>query len=163
VTIKPVFTAMSMISKGPMSSAVSTVVTLMASEVSRRSVRVVSGIGKSFHGDVDDLEGPHVLGRVHRGDVDGQRGQPALGPGRLGYREVAVPGLVHRTGERDVEAQLDDLVVRAEHLGRDLHDPRVGGQVGEATNLLRVHLDIPPLVARLLPGHGSAPATGSPR
>jgi len=30
-----------------MSSAVSTVVTLMASEVSRRSVRVVLGIGKS--------------------------------------------------------------------------------------------------------------------
>jgi hypothetical protein len=92
-----------------------------------------------------DLERSHVVGGVDAGHVDRQRGQPALAPGLLRHREVAVPRLVHRAGERDVEADLDDLVVGAEHLGRDVDDPRVGREVGEAADLLGVHLDVPAL------------------
>jgi len=73
---------------------------------------------------------------------------------RLGRRrEVAVPGLVHRTSEGDVEPDLNDLVVRTQDgLGHG-GDPRVADQVDEAAELLRVDLYV---VAAGTPADGPA-------
>jgi hypothetical protein len=48
--------------------------------------------------------------------------------GRFGRAEIAVPGLVQRARERDVEAGFDDLVLGAEHGAADRHHPGVAGQ-----------------------------------
>src|SRR5690349_7156934 len=55
-----------------------------------------------------DLERAHLGSRVDRGDVEGERVEPPAGEGGIRRPEVAVPGLVLRAGERDVEPDLDD-------------------------------------------------------
>jgi hypothetical protein len=55
-----------------------------------------------------------------------------------------VPRLVERTGQRHVEADLDDLVARSQHPLAHPRDPRVGGDLPEAAQPLRVDLDVVP-------------------
>jgi hypothetical protein len=103
-----------------------------------------------------DLERTHLRNRVDAGEVEGERGEsPALVRIRRG-REVAVPGLVDRPREGDVETDLDDLVVRPEHRLRHRRDPGMGDQIDEAAQLLGVDLDV---VALRPATHGS---TGAP-
>jgi hypothetical protein len=59
---------------------------------------------------------------VDRGDVERQRVEPVLAQDLGLGREVAVPRLVHGAGARDVEADLDDPVVRPEDLLADAGD-----------------------------------------
>jgi hypothetical protein len=90
-----------------------------------------------------DLERAHLVDRVDGRDVEGQRGEPALAAGLLRHGEVTVPGLVLSPGERDVEADLHDLVVGAEHRRADAAHPGVVHEVEEPADLLRVDLDVP--------------------
>jgi hypothetical protein len=89
-----------------------------------------------------DLERAHVGRGVDRGQVEGERGQLPLGVGLGRRREVAVPWLVLGAGERDIEAELHDLVVGAQDRLAHAGDPRVADQVDEAAQRLGVHLDV---------------------
>lgn len=53
-----------------------------------------------------------------------------------------MPGLVGGAGEGDVEADLDDFVVGAQHRFADGDEPGMGGDVDEAAHPLRVDLDV---------------------
>ena len=53
-----------------------------------------------------------------------------------------MPGLVGRARERNVEADLDDLVVGTEHRLAHGNEPGMGGDVDEAADALRLDLDI---------------------
>ncbi len=90
-----------------------------------------------------DLEGAHVLGDVHAREVEGEGREPSLLV-RVGRRgKVAMPRLELRSLERDVEPELDDLVVGAEdHLGHR-RDERMRDEVHEAADRLRVDLHVP--------------------
>jgi hypothetical protein len=57
-------------------------------------------------------------------------------------REVSVPRLVLRAGERDVEADLHDLVVGPQHRLADRRHPGVADQVDEPTQLLGMDLHV---------------------
>ena len=62
--------------------------------------------------------------------------------GRLGHGEVAMPGLVGGAGEGNVEADLDDPVVGAEHSLADRDEPGMGDDLDEAADPLGLDLDI---------------------
>ena len=85
-----------------------------------------------------DLEGAHLLGHVHAGQVEGERVEAPPAQGRLGGREVAVPGLQLGPWPRHVEAELDDAVVGAQHRLAHRHHPGVRAELGEAAQPLRV-------------------------
>src|SRR5690349_17180479 len=89
-----------------------------------------------------DLERAHFLDGVHAGEVEGQRVEPPLLASDLGHREVAVPRLVDRARLRDVEAELDDAVVGAEHRLAHRDHPRMGDQVDEPAQLLGVNFHV---------------------
>src|SRR5215204_4859111 len=77
-----------------------------------RELLVVEAVARLPLGAGGNLEGPHLVGRVDRREVEGERGE-AVPLRRLWWAgEVAVPRLHLRTWEGSVEADLDDLVVR---------------------------------------------------
>lgn len=92
-----------------------------------------------------DDERPHVGCGVDQGDVDGERRQSAVAVGLGRGGEVAVPRLVGRPGERHVEAHLDDGELGPEDGAGDAEHPGVGGELGEAAQLLGVDLGVPAL------------------
>ena len=63
----------------------------------------------------------------------------------LGDTEVAVPGLVLRARKWHVEPQLNDQVIRPQHLRAQPADRRMGDQVDEPADLLGVHREVVPL------------------
>ena len=94
-----------------------------------------------------DLERTHVLGGVHRGEVERPASQPALGggsPAGIGKSRchgwLTAPARGCRNRPRRSRS-------RAEHCSADGGDPRVGDQVDEAAQLLGVDLDVPAVAA----------------
>jgi len=70
-----------------------------------------------------------------------------IATGLLRRREVPVPRLVDRAGQRHVEPDLDDLVLRAEHRLAHAGHPRMGDQVEESAQSLGVDLHVVPVRA----------------
>jgi hypothetical protein len=74
-----------------------------------------------------------------------------------------MPGLVHRAVRRNVEAELDDAVLRPEHRFTNRGDPRVRRELGEPADLLRMDFCVlairPPAdgTVRTRPGLGEGP------
>src|SRR4051812_3410394 len=58
-------------------------------------------------------------------------------------REVAVPRLIFCALERDVEADLHDLVTRPEHGFAHCAHPRMRGEVSESAERLRMRFHVP--------------------
>src|SRR4051812_22082921 len=94
-----------------------------------------------------DLEGAHVGRGVHGSQIEGERSEAPVAVRLHGRREVAVPGLVHRASEWNVEADLDNFVIRAEHRPAHRHEPRMSDEIDETPERLRMDLDIIPVGA----------------
>src|SRR5688572_22114096 len=94
-----------------------------------------------------DLEGAHVLRDIDRRDVEGERIEAPAHERRLRRGKVAVPGLQHRAGKRNVEPDLDNFMLRSEHRAADGDNPGMRDEIHESTNALRMDLRVIPLWA----------------
>jgi hypothetical protein len=82
-----------------------------------------------------DLERAHVGLSVDACHVDGKRVEDALASGDLGHGKVSMPRLVHRPVSRNVEAKLDDAVLRPEQRFTNRGDPRMRRKLDEPADL----------------------------
>src|SRR5918912_3299766 len=92
-----------------------------------------------------DLEGTHLGRRVHRREIEGERIEAALAKQVLRGGEVAMPRLVEGARKRDVEPDLDDLIVGSERRAADADEPRVRDQIDESPERLRMDLHVEPV------------------
>src|SRR5215207_2899349 len=92
-----------------------------------------------------DLERSQVWGDVHGAHIECQRGEPTF-VGRFGGAwEVAMPRLVLRSGQWDVEAELDELVIGSEDVLAECGNGGVADQAEEAPDLFWMHSEVVPL------------------
>src|SRR4051812_14084926 len=91
------------------------------------------------------LERTHLGCDVNGRQVEGQRVQSSPAECRLWRGKVSMPRLVHRSSERDIKADLDDLVVAAEDRLTYRCHPRVHYQIDEPSQPLGMHFDVVPL------------------
>src|SRR5215203_4564434 len=88
------------------------------------------------------LERPHLLGHFRSRHVECKRVEMPADERSFGGREVAMPRLVHRTWPGNVEADLHDLVIGTQYSLAHSGNPGMSDQVEEATDVLRMNLDI---------------------